>query len=77
MVFLEGDRMTKKELEILEMEHKLNYLMDEVVADYYSDIGDAQLDEINDFFDLLVQDRATDENHLQRVKEVFKLTQAT
>ena len=48
--------MTKKECEMLEMEKKLDSLMDEVWKDYYSEIGNAQLEETNNMFDYLCKE---------------------
>ena len=48
--------MTKRECEMLEMEKKLESLMDEVWKDYYSEIGNAQLEETNNMFDHLCKE---------------------
>lgn len=48
--------MTKRECEMLEMEKKLEALMDEVWKDYYSEIGNSQLEETNNMFDHLCRE---------------------
>ena len=55
--------MTKRECEMLEMEKKLESLMDEVWKDYYSEIGNAQLEETNNMFDHLCKEEEWQSNN--------------
>lgn len=52
--------MTRRELEMIEMESKLESLMDEVYKDYYSEIGNSQLEEVTQMYDLLAKDESNE-----------------
>lgn len=69
--------MTRRELEMIEMDSKLESLMDEVYKDYYSEIGNSQLEEVTQMYDMLAKEESieVDERAFNIRGAVLKMAQ--